>query len=510
MKNKVRSKSNYKMNDNKKKSENQTQGFLELEIESSAKNVPIKNLVSGHAGFIERIRTQAEKTFVEGWSICLAGKNIELPKNIYVVNEMKIIGAAAFNVERPDVLAEYNVTSPLLCGFRFSLPASIVESEYMIEILVEDSYGKIYQLVRLERCGLQLELTGRCNLRCPMCPSVSYSKFHNRDLSIDDLELIKPLFRKIDNMCFDGFGEALLAKNFDTYIKAVPRLKELIFHTNGLLLDQKLEIVFENSPPLRSVIVSIDSLIPEIYKKIRRGSNLKKVLNNIERFILAREKRGNHFPRLIPNITIMKINYKEIENFIYLASELDGILELNYIYDPVQLDERIKNDDKWKFNYEKEKPKNIASDINKCISESLKLAERLGVTIQFSGSHSGILQETVDKYGYAGVRKPLNECQYMKPYYMLQADGRFQFCVWQTSPVFDWKKTRNADPMKDIRGKAVWDMIMKGTIPFECSGSGCMWVGRRKSKEIIEKKALSVVGGWSGKKYDKNKIKKNA
>ena len=116
----------------------------------------------------------------------------------------------------------------------------------------------------------------------------------------------------------------------------------------------------------------------------------------------------------------------------------------------------------------------------------MKIAEDLGVTVSFAGSfeHSALL-EKMDDFGYSGERAQVSDCRHITRdlTHLLTADGRFQYCVWQTSAVYNWRKTGNVDPLKDPRASAVREMIMHGVIPLECGGAGCPWVGRRPATE---------------------------
>ncbi len=149
---------------------------------------------------------------------------------------------SGINVDRQDVLDAHKLEGPLKCGFDIELPARLVPGgAENLFVFAESPNGELRQLVRYKDHAktLQLELTGRCNLRCPMCPSVSFSTFHNQDLSLEDLDIIQPLLSQIDSMCLDGFGEVLLAKRLEDYLAAIPWSKFVVFHTNGLLLDEK-------------------------------------------------------------------------------------------------------------------------------------------------------------------------------------------------------------------------------------------------------------------------------
>lgn len=448
-----------------------------------------KNLSLDYVGFFDHNEYIDDILTVGGWSV-LFPENNQLAKKIYVFfNDELIATSEEFDIDREDVETAYpNV--PKKCGFSINIDREYRDKIDFLEVFVE-SEKYLYQLNKFSGFLSQIELSGKCNLRCPQCPSVIYSSFHNKLLTKNDLDLITPLFQQARSICFDGFGEILLSNELEYAFSKIPYSKDLIFHTNGMLINKNIDLILDNALPLRKIIVSIDSLSPELYSIVRKGGELKVVLENIRLLKETRDERKQRFPIIIPNMIIMNSNYNEIKDFVDLAYTLDKKLELIHLYD---LDKM--NNEESDFLYENEKIKHHIKEYKEAINESLEYAKEKGVEIYFSGSVTS--DEGNDEF--IGTKKELSECHYKTKGRCLQADGKFMFCVWQTSPIFDWKATNNVDPNKNERAKKVMNMLNSNIIPYECSGAGCQYVYGRKSDDIKENQELFEKGGWSATK----------
>lgn len=485
---------------------------LKTSKDLNKRTIDIKKIQPDFMGYVDTIVHTAGYFEIRGWTLVFDGGKVHLPNRLFAAKNRSVIGTVELTILRPDVNKAYEISGEALkCGFEFKLDEALFPNGLNEFSVIAETNGK--QLWVLEKIGgqfLQLELTGKCNLKCPQCPSTSYSKFNNKDLGMEHLPLIQSMMDDIGSGCLDGFGEILLAKRLKDYLASIHYSKHFIFHTNGLLLNEKLaEMILNYAPPIRCICFSLDSLDTEKYKRLRVGGDLNKAIRNIRKFIEIRDARRQSCPRVVINMTLMKDNYGEIEDFVRFAASVDKCFEINFLYDALPLDNSIGPKKAGSnFNYEDQKPKYFAKKANLSIINAKNLAKELGVMISFNGSfdRSPLLEET-DSFGYAGIRHPVNECECVDSSRMIFSDGRAQYCVWQTNPIYNWQLTNNMDPRKDRRGIAVRNMIKKGIIPYECDGAGCQWIGLRQTNEdknsIINKnKKQQYYGGWSG---DKNR-----
>jgi MoaA/NifB/PqqE/SkfB family radical SAM enzyme len=84
-------------------------------------------------------------------------------------------------------------------------------------------------------------------------------------------------------------------------------------------------------------LISIDSLIPNVYHKIRHPGNLNFVLKNLDDLLLYQKKRiseGKGDLNLRINFLIQKDNWKEIKSMINFSLEKEITPFLTFLYGP--------------------------------------------------------------------------------------------------------------------------------------------------------------------------------
>lgn len=166
---------------------------------------------------------------------------------------------------------------------------------------------------------LDLELTTRCNFKCIMCVH-SFDPPEPRDMKLD-------LAKQIINE-FTAKGGYAIKYCYIGEPALYPHLSEIIRYskdhgivdarlaTNGSLINTKLahELV---EMGLDLIIFSVDSMFPEIYKQIRVGGNLYKVLQNIIELKKYRDSLGLDKPKIQIQAIPMDLNKEELETKIY-------------------------------------------------------------------------------------------------------------------------------------------------------------------------------------------------
>ncbi|MDD3626596.1 MAG: radical SAM protein [bacterium] len=170
-----------------------------------------------------------------------------------------------------------------------------------------------------------LEVSKLCNLDCIMCPGHHFSSIKippesgllSRSI-FDKLEYFFPYLLRVD---LSGDGEPLLNQDLYYFIERLKLFKIFVsFITNGLLLNRKKsDMLLEYG--LDQMIFSIDSPREDIYKKIRIGSDLKIVSDNLKYISNKRRELGN--PLFISiNTILMKENEEDIRMLIDFASKI--------------------------------------------------------------------------------------------------------------------------------------------------------------------------------------------
>lgn len=179
--------------------------------------------------------------------------------------------------------------------------------------VLEDRFGRRHDYLRIS-------VTDRCNLRCVYCMGPEGIKLldHRQILSYEEiLRIVRAAAEMgVKKIRITG-GEPLVRKGIEYLVKEIaetPGIEDTAMTTNGLLLAEKAPALKEAG--LKRVNVSLDSLKPEIYRKVTRGGDLRKALAGI--------KAALHY-QLTPvkiNVVLMKgINDGEIDDFLRLTLE---------------------------------------------------------------------------------------------------------------------------------------------------------------------------------------------
>ena len=189
-----------------------------------------------------------------------------------------------------------------------------------------DRYGRKHDYLRVS-------VTDRCNLRCIYCMGPDGVKQipHDQILTYEEiLEVITAAAALgITRVRFTG-GEPLVRKELLHLMEKSPRIPgiaELTMSTHGILLPKFAGPL--KKAGLQRVNISLDSLKPDLYRKITRGGDLNLVLAGIRAALEADLK-----PVKV-NIVLMKgINHLEVPDFLALALEKE--LHLRFIeYMPI-------------------------------------------------------------------------------------------------------------------------------------------------------------------------------
>ena len=176
---------------------------------------------------------------------------------------------------------------------------------------LSDGFGRFHDYLRIS-------LVEHCNLRCRYCmPEDGLDWTPPEDL-LTDQEIIRlaRLFAEqgVTKIRLTG-GEPLLRsniKNIAAEMGSFPGLQTLAITTNGLLLKRKLPGL--QSAGVSRINISLDTLLPERFRKITRRDGLDIVLEAIEFAI-----KSGCSPLKVNCVVMRGINEDEILNFVELA-----------------------------------------------------------------------------------------------------------------------------------------------------------------------------------------------
>jgi tungsten cofactor oxidoreducase radical SAM maturase len=213
---------------------------------------------------------------------------------------------------------------------RISLPSE-VRHRYRLDsgeefLLEKTESGLVLHPLRLDVRKVYLEVTTRCNLRCRTCVRNVWDEPLG-DMSEVTFERVLAGLRKLPELrevVFGGYGEPLAHPRCLNYMRAVKELGvKVTVSTNGTLLDERRA---EALVDLRvdSVTVSLDGADPDTYADVRRGAELRTVLENIEILNRVKATQGTSFPRVAIEFVALKRNEEELAHLPDLARRLEA------------------------------------------------------------------------------------------------------------------------------------------------------------------------------------------
>lgn len=175
-----------------------------------------------------------------------------------------------------------------------------------------DSFGRKINYLRLS-------VTDRCNLRCQYCMPASgvAKKDHREILRFEELYRIAAAATElgVEKIRLTG-GEPLVRKgilNFIDQLSHLPKLKELVLTSNGVMLADMAEALAVAG--VQRLNISLDSLKSETFAKITRTGDLARVLEGIR----VAEEAG--LPVKINTVVMRGINDDEILDFVRMTLE---------------------------------------------------------------------------------------------------------------------------------------------------------------------------------------------
>lgn len=172
------------------------------------------------------------------------------------------------------------------------------------------------------KLNLMIELTNRCNLRCPTCFSHQDNR-EKRDMTFNDFKkFLDENHMLIDSLSLYNYGEPLLNKDLPLMIAYAKkkRVSYIKIATNGMkLTPSKSEKLIKSG--LDYLSISLDGATKESYEIFRKGGKFKQVVTNIAHLVKTRNAMKSLLKIEIQFI-IMQHNEHEISDIEKLAKNL--------------------------------------------------------------------------------------------------------------------------------------------------------------------------------------------
>lgn len=175
---------------------------------------------------------------------------------------------------------------------------------------LSDQFGRVHDYLRIS-------LTERCNLRCVYCMPEEGIELRPKShfMKTDEVIAMASVFVNlgVKKIRLTG-GEPLVRKDAKEIILGLSQLPvDLAISSNGILIDQFIDTF--KTAGLKSINISLDSLIEERFNTLTRRNDFQKIQSNIELLL-------KHQYHLKLNAVIMKgVNDEEIVDFIEFTKD---------------------------------------------------------------------------------------------------------------------------------------------------------------------------------------------
>ncbi|MBA3713337.1 MAG: GTP 3',8-cyclase MoaA [Pyrinomonadaceae bacterium] len=184
--------------------------------------------------------------------------------------------------------------------------------------ILKDSYGRAIR-------DLRVSVTDRCNFRCFYCLPHGEPPAAPKEmmLSYEEIEYASEIFVAlgIEKIRLTG-GEPLLRRDIETLVRkvaALPGLHDLALTTNGFTLAERARGLKDAG--LNRVTISIDSLKPEVFKKMTGVDVLDRVLEGVRA-----AQRVGLTPVKVNAVVVRGHNEDEVADMAAFAREHDVLM----------------------------------------------------------------------------------------------------------------------------------------------------------------------------------------
>ncbi len=210
-----------------------------------------------------------------------------------------------------------------------STVASAVKLHSSDSIVTPEQNLSIYRGLRKENSveclnlplTLLVELTSKCNLSCRMC-NIHHAAKSGMTMDDELLEMTYEFAKTASTVYPFGLGEPLLhpkiAEIVGKYKSSGPSVGMV---TNGMLLTKDIsrELILKG---LDHLVISVDAADASLFAEIRKGGDLRKIVENIRTMNGLKKSFSVQNPYLAFNVVAQAGNFHQLPQIVELAGEL--------------------------------------------------------------------------------------------------------------------------------------------------------------------------------------------
>ena len=215
---------------------------------------------------------------------------------------------------------------------------------------------------------LVFELTNACNLNCIMCGR-NAADFKPTVFDMDVFRSFEPLMDTIEEVTLMGWGEPTIHPNFIEMLEIINKHSaRKYFCTNGMNLKKIKNAIFDYNVDVFAV--SLDGATDETNSRIRRGSKIDVITEDLKDIVRIKKERGLKYPWINFVFCAMRSNLHELPDLVRLAAEI-GIEEVKVVYLTV-FGEDLLNESLWGHE----------DMVHEVFEQAIKVGEELGIILK--------------------------------------------------------------------------------------------------------------------------------
>lgn len=186
------------------------------------------------------------------------------------------------------------------------------------------SESELLQVVVPEKVILrriQIEPTNRCNFKCGYCRRTHWARPEG-DMCLDRFRVVLDRLPEVPYIHLQGVGEPLLNKELPSmiYYARSQRVRVGTTTNASFLSLEKAKVLLDAG--VNRVNLSIDTLDPSEFRRLRPGSTIEKVLSNITIFAEIRSKGDYRNIKLALAVVTVQSAIDSLSKVIELAADL--------------------------------------------------------------------------------------------------------------------------------------------------------------------------------------------
>lgn len=215
---------------------------------------------------------------------------------------------------------------------------------------------------------LVFELTNACNLNCVMCGR-NAADFKPTMFDMEVFRSFEPLMDTVEEVTLMGWGEPTIHPHFNEMLEIINRHSaRKYFCSNGMNLKKIKDAIFDYKVDVFAV--SLDGASDETNGRIRRGSKIEQITEDLKDIVRIKKERGLKYPWINFVFCAMQSNIRELPDLVRLAAEI-GIEEVKVVYLTV-FGQDLMNESLWGYD----------DLVHEVFEEAIRVGDELGVVLK--------------------------------------------------------------------------------------------------------------------------------